>query len=264
MVLRSIASDPRSVIMSAREPVDDLSVPSLIVFGPSTSWPSTEFLRHIRHVLLHEQKLSSLTDAIRSLPQTWLSLVDAEPALLNTPGLKHLQYLSSWLQTGCLLPSGGSQETSASDQCVSIPPNTLLSPLTVIIHIVQYFEFLNIQSALESRSQAHERPIVIEGFCTGLLTAQVVACSPSQTLLVENGCRALRLAAAIGAFIDLNGIWRAPPYKTSCVAARWSSVAGKEKLESIIQRNPGVSCTCSCRIGAYADHHTGLCVSDER
>jgi hypothetical protein len=244
MVLCSGASRPRPGKMNTRESIEDLPLPSLIVFGPSTSWPSTDFLRHIRHTLLHEQKLSGFTEAIRGLPQTWLSLVDAEPTLSNTPGLKYLESLSSWLQTGCLLPSVGSQGTSTTDQGDSIPPNTLLSPLTVIIHIVQYFEFLNLQSALESDARAPESPILVEGFCTGLLAAQVVACSPSQVLLVENGCRALRLAAAIGAFVDLNGIWRDPPFKTSCIVARWSSTVGKEKLERLILRAPGVSCMC--------------------
>jgi hypothetical protein len=44
----------------------------------------------------------------------------------------------------------------------------------------------------------------IQGFCTGLLTALAVASSPDEETLVEVACQFVRLAACIGAYIDLD------------------------------------------------------------
>jgi hypothetical protein len=249
--------------MNAREPITQFSPPSLVVFGPSTSWPTEDFLHHVRQVLLDQPRLSKFTDAIRGLPQSYPPLVEAEPKLSKTPGLNYLESLSLWLETGCLLPTGDSQQSRATGQCDPIPPNILLSPLTVIIHIVQYFEFTNVMRDFESRAQAHKSPILVQGFCTGLLVAQAVACSSSENLFVENASRALRLAVAIGAFIDLNGIWSDPPYKTSCFVARWSSVLEKEQLENIVQASPGVSRNISLENRRIDLRHAGLHISHQ-
>ncbi|CAI6341038.1 unnamed protein product [Periconia digitata] len=223
--------------MTARKSMASFPVPSLIAFGPSTSWPSKDFLKYIRRVLLGDQRLYKFAEAIRDLPNAWLSLVEIEPALSNTPGLKYLESLSQWVKTGILSPANF-QKYESADAWDSIPPNTLLSPLTVIIHIVQYFEFLQLWRDSGSRSHVRSSSIVIEGFCTGQIAAQAVALSSSEDVLLKMASRALRLAAGMGALIDLDGIWQATPHKTSVFVARWSSPGEKERLREIVASIP--------------------------
>jgi hypothetical protein len=225
--------------MTTQELMASFSVPSLIAFGPSTSWPSKTFLKYIRRVLLEDQRLCKFAEAIRDLPNAWLALVEMEPALSNTPGLRYLKSLSEWLETGTLSPDDV-QKYESADVWDSVPPNTLLSPLTVIIHIVQYFDFLELWRGSGSRSQVGSSYIVIEGFCTGQIAAQAVALSSSEDVLVEIAGRALRLAAGIGALIDLDGIWNATPHKTSAFVTRWSSSGEEERLQEIVESIPNV------------------------
>src|SRR5436305_8096447 len=107
-----------------------MALPSLVVFGPQTIWPSAEYLSQIRYLLLNEPCLSIFLSAIRDLPNLWTALVETNPRLSCVPGVQVLNDLKRWVDTGDMF-------SYASD----IPPNVLSTPLTVIIHIVQYLDY---------------------------------------------------------------------------------------------------------------------------
>ncbi|EHK97154.1 putative Phthiocerol synthesis polyketide synthase type I PpsA [Glarea lozoyensis 74030] len=68
-------------------------LPSLLVFGPQTEFPSEQVLHDLRQELLSSPRLSVLLKAIDDLPQFWQSLVDFDPSLRQIPGNEHLGQL---------------------------------------------------------------------------------------------------------------------------------------------------------------------------
>lgn len=169
--------------------------------------------------------MQSFVAAINELPTLWEALVQFDPRLKQVPGLESINALKSWIEEGELVSS---YETT---------PNVLLSPLTIIIHIVQYFHFLrsNDCGATQSRILESSRSGGIQGFCTGLLSAIAVGCSKSEESISENAAVALRLAVCIGAYVDLDGAFADPPNEVMCFAVRWRSESQKDVLHSTIR-----------------------------
>jgi len=211
--------------------------PSLLVFGPQSAISlSRETLAEVRTVLLHDTRLSVLVRAIRDLPEIWNLLVSSDSDLNRIPGLDSIHKLSRWIDKGELT---WSPETLL---------NILFTPLTVIIQLVQYFQYLgkgktqrNHSSILASTSEGG-----VQGFCTGFLTASVVACSKNETELSDLGAVAIRLAVCIGAYVDLDGSISKPLHETTCLAVRWKTdVGSKDKALNTLKDYPDVGCYCS-------------------
>lgn len=76
--------------------------------------------------------------------------------------------------------------------------------LLTLVQYCRYFQFLqakNIrhQELLETLGQGGE----VHGYCAGMLPAVAIASSANEAELVENTCRALHIALAIGIYADL-------------------------------------------------------------
>ncbi|KAF2803145.1 ketoacyl-synt-domain-containing protein [Mytilinidion resinicola] len=205
-----------------------MDLPTLIVFGPQTPWPSEKYLEQLRATLLNDPQLSPLVRATRNLPDLWFSLIDTEPSLAKTPALEDFVELSNWVEYGRL-----SRRTEAA-------PNSLLTPLTVIIHAVQYTQYFRRTRSdvsqidlLESTSHAG-----IQGLCTGFLTAAAVASSNDIDDLLEHIAVVLRLAAIVGVFVSLNGIYAESAKETTCFVAQWGSEPQYMSLLDVLEQYP--------------------------
>ena len=103
----------------------------LIVFGPQTVGPSKEVLAEIRKYLLSGPRLGSFLDALKNLPNLWDHLVRNDRSLKAAPGRETLELLADWIQYN-EAPDGSNAES-----------NLLGMSLTIVIHVAQYFRYLD-------------------------------------------------------------------------------------------------------------------------
>lgn len=208
------------------------TLPSLLVFGPQTTWPTSEYLFQLRAVLLLEPQLRTFLIAIKALPELWQALVDHDSALAAVPGDECLKNLREWIDHGEL--------SLTSD----VPPNVLLMPFTIIIHIIQYFHYIGSNDG-PSQTEVLDNIKLggVQGFCTGILTAIAVACSKNEEDINAFGAVALRLALCIGAYVDLDGAFADEAHVTSSLAVRWRSEAGHDRILETLKSYPEVSST---------------------
>ena len=203
-----------------------MPLPSLVVFGPQPPCPSIEYLSRLRLSLLHNRRLATFLAAIKSLPNLWSILVEANPSLTQVPGLRLLEDIKRWIEHG-----------NFPLQTSETLPNVLLTPLTIIVHIVEYFSYLEYLDPGTSHSQVLDsvRDGGIQGFCTGFLAAISLACSRTEENINEFGAVALRLAVCIGALVDLDARFAVPPHETSCFTVRWSATSGRSQVSDILK-----------------------------
>ncbi|KAI9884810.1 MAG: Type I Iterative PKS [Watsoniomyces obsoletus] len=202
-----------------------MAQPSLVVFGPQTTWPTAEYLFQLRAVLLLDPRLHSFLFAIKGLAEFWQDLVKHDPALKVVSGGKYMDDLREWIDHGEFPPKSG------------VPPNVLTMPFTIIIHLVQYFHYMD-QDVSQAQLLEGLKVGGVQGFCTGILTALAVGCSKTEEGVNTYGAVALRLALCIGAYVDLDGISSDGALESASLAVRWRSAAGHELIMEILKNYP--------------------------
>lgn len=209
-----------------------MASPSLIIFGSQTIWPSSEYLGELWISLVREPRLSAFTNALKQLPDLWEILLKSDARLHCVPGRESVRSLRQWFDTG---------HFPATTEPV---PSILSTPMTIIVHIVQYLDYfkanriafpthLDLLKSLQSGG--------VQGFCTGFLTAIAVACSKNEKDIDELGAVALRLAVCIGAYVDLDGAYATPPNETRWLAVRWKQEVDKDRVLNILKSYPDVN-----------------------
>ena len=200
----------------------------LIVFGAHTPCPSKPFLDEIRNYLLLEPRLSTFLEALKSLPRLWDRLVHHDQALKAVPGRETLERLADWIQHG-ELPDG-----------MTVESNLFSMPLTIIIHIVQYLHYLE-GHVSHSKLMEDLSTAGVQGFCLGLLSAVAIGCARQEAEVQAQAAVALRLAACIGAYIDLHRMYTTDSFETVSLAVRWKSSTDHSLLLEVLQSYPEVS-----------------------
>ena len=200
----------------------------LIVFGPQTSCPPKDFLAEIRKYLLSEPRLGTFLEALKNLPSLWDRLVRHDQSLKAVPGRETLERLGDWIQHG-----GLPDETNAES-------NLFGMPLTIIIHIVQYFHYLD-GNISHTKLMEDVSTAGVQGFCLGLLSAVAVGCARQEAEVNALAAVALRLAVCIGAYIDLQRAYTADSFDTVSLAVRWKSTTSHNLLLEVLQTYPEVS-----------------------
>ncbi|KAL3470338.1 hypothetical protein BJX99DRAFT_267529 [Aspergillus californicus] len=188
--------------------------PAALVFGPQTTLPSADLAFQLRTALLLSPRLYPLRACIETLPDIWPVLLALDPSLTRISGAKALNELCRWLSHG---------EFPSVDE-ISQLPAVFVTPFTVTLHIVQYLCYTD----SKNQGPSHEYVIQsakdrgrIQGFCTGLLSAVTIATSPDVDSVCSRAAVALRLAVALGAYIDLD-----------CVDSSFSSIAVRFRLST--------------------------------
>ncbi|KAK6852921.1 polyketide synthase [Apiospora arundinis] len=186
------------------------TIPSILVFGPQTR-PSPNDLADLRHELRSNSRLSRVHAGALDLPIVWRKLVALDSDLSQVAADSHLQEFLEWLE--------GERETPYCARKCSI---TLTFLLNYLIQIKQYVRFLHSVDRGENRdaqSSMLERLRLggVHGFCVGFLCATVVSLSGSEDDLADSAVRALRLAFAIGVYVERD----TTNEPTTCISARW-------------------------------------------
>ncbi len=210
-----------------------MSRPSLVIFGPQTSWPNSHYLSQLRAVLLLEPRLKTFLAAIKELPDLWRALVKNDSRLENTiPGLEHLQGLWEWIDYGTSPVKYG-----------GVPPNILSMPFTIILQITQYFHYLSGTGCELLHAQVLENAKIggVQGFCTGILTTIAVACSKDEEDVNRLGAVAMRLAVCVGAYVDMDDLSADESFESVSLAIRWRSEDGLDRVLETLKSYPNVS-----------------------
>lgn len=204
-------------------------LPSAVVCGSQTIPPPQECLEHIRFHLQNSHNFKGLFDAILELPNLCSRLKERDPQL-NQISVAPIISLAQWV-----LDHNFTLEIPAT------LPNILLAPLTVLIHIVQYNQYLN-HLALDD-AHIHIREAVrdggFQGLCTGSLSAAALACSATRIDIGKNVAIAMRLAMCIGAYVDLDQM-KMGDSKMTCFIARWGPECQREDVEEFLSHYPQV------------------------
>lgn len=234
------------------------SIPSLIVCGSQTIPPARETLDQLASYLTQSSnpELKAVREVILALPALWTTLKATEPlfhALSDEPIIS----LRDWLSRHDTGSEVGNDSYSYNIPHLHIPdtlPNILLAPLTVVIHIAQYSQYLD-GLGLDGSDDAHahiRNPTAaqttgvgskFQGLCIGSLSAAALDASPTRTALVQNAAAAVRLAVCIGAYIDAGRLTDSRSNSCSeivCVIARWGVDCCREMVDGILSRYPEV------------------------
>ena len=209
------------------------AIPSLLVFGPLTEFPSQDILAELRHELIRNPRLSSFHSAVKNLPRFWQTLTDSDPSLIRVPGAEYLEELCRWIVDGGHFPHH-----------LGKIPNVYALPVTVILQITQYVRYLSwlgVDNAHDSVIKGLESGGV-QGFCAGFLSAIAVSSCEREEDIGAVAAISLRLAVSIGAYVDQDGVFAEPPNETACAAIRWrdNDVSKRNELIDLIRTYPDV------------------------
>jgi hypothetical protein len=167
------------------------------------------------------------------LPSLWPVMTEAWPALSKLSGEKQLVTLYQNFEEGLIDES----ETEAS--------NLLLTPLTVMRHLVDFWSLKDVSthpafpSLVSSPPKAADRKIIdSQGFCVGFLAATVVACSRDTREFQTIASNAIRLAVCIGALVDLDEFTSG---SATSMAVRCESMQDYDFLDRVLTQIPNVS-----------------------
>lgn len=203
-------------------------IASVAVFGPQSKTPTDAYLADLSEYIRSNDIFAPLEQAIEGLPETWNALLNFHEGFASLEdGPTCTQVMADWIT--------GKRPMSWGDD---VPSGTLALPMLTIIHLVQYFQYL------EQRSMTHKELLKalkagagIQGYCGGMLSAISVACASSEEEIIANACKAIRVAVGIGAACD---VMDENPGKLSCIMVVRTKYDGQG--DEIVNMFPGVSC----------------------
>lgn len=216
-------------------PLSDTSTPAqrVLLFGSQALAVDSKFLEKFS-TQLNEQNHRWALDAVSSLPEIWPDVVKSNPKLEYAEGEKLLKELDIALRTG-----------SISESLFPLP-NVILSPLTVIIHLVQYSALL--RAWLPHLGDCEEIPASTTnntetlGLCTGMLSAFSVGCASTLAELKQHGTVAVRLGMLIGAVVDAeekdSTLSNGP---AASFSVSWTGTESNSSINAVLEKFPEVS-----------------------
>lgn len=198
--------------------------PSLLAFGSQFTRPSKQYLAHLRALLLIDSRFSPLLAAIEDLSVVRQKLVKFDGNLEEVLGRGETDPIQQWIK--------GEDLRLTSDRW----SNVLITPLTVLVHMVQYLQYVKSNEAATTHQNLMKNVQIggAQGCGAGILSAIAVACSESENDVVKFATIILRLAVCIGAFVDLDGLPADSQAKWKCLAVCWTSEAGGAVLRKIL------------------------------
>lgn len=200
----------------------------MLAFGPQEPCPNTSTMQRLRHVLQDDPALLDMQQCIQDLPVSWNVLVEQDERLGALPGAANVAALKSWL-----LDSNSHEKADAT-------ANQITMPLTVIMHLVQYRQYLQqFSQTTYSSIMQNVTHGGVQGFCTGLISAHAVATMKSAKDFGACSSSAIRLALCIGAHVDLESLKNGQQVVSAIV--RWSGDDGGKQVEATLARYTDVS-----------------------
>lgn len=199
--------------------------PSAAVFCPQNRPPTVDYLKQIRDDLCGNTFLAPFVQAILDLKSTWDLYSESNPAIARLiQGPRHVQQLHDWIANNDAAP------------LVETLSGIVVLPMLTIIHITQYFQYLDALGISHATFLDHIQPGGTQGLCGGLLAAMAIAVSCNEKEVVKHASVSLRLALCIGLCGELGDD---PSHLGSTTVVLRTKEVGQ--AEEIIARYPGVS-----------------------
>ncbi|KAI1768922.1 putative polyketide synthase [Hypoxylon sp. FL1150] len=195
--------------------------PAVLLFGSlALSFDATAF-HQLRKAVTGRESLAWLFNTLSRLAD------DCEVALGAVPILKQPRVRDQLLDVQDALATGRSLRVA--DRL----PNTVLIPLVVAAHLVQYVTLLE-HSELTHDEFVAKGDRETLGLCTGLLPAFAVAGSHNQADLERHAAAAVRLGMLVGLAVD----WRDALSPSKSLSVGWSSSEAHDTMVRTLQDVP--------------------------
>lgn len=197
---------------------------TVLLFGSqSLSFDANSF-NVIRTSLEKEENLRWIRHTVADLPSVLSTALQHVPNLKDceTWACSMVQKLNDWLDSG--------HQPSSLDP--SALPNTILTPLVVILHLSQYMRYLTASSSDQDNKLFSERQLETYetlGLCTGLLSSLAVSSSRTRLQLEKYGSVAIRLAMLVGLVVDARN-QSTSHWPSRSIAAMWYSEEQKMRM----------------------------------
>ncbi|KAL4944975.1 hypothetical protein BDV06DRAFT_219781 [Aspergillus oleicola] len=218
------------------------TIPSLILCGPQTIPPTAESLEQLAAYLEQSSELKPLLEAALDLPTLLEALKRRDPRLPTFPDAPWVG-MTKWLS-----PSGSKSPLIVPESL----PNTILAPLTVILHIVEYLQYLDSLRLDDAHAYIRDTVaaarkdntnVMFQGLCIGSLTAMALGVSSTREEIGSNAVIAMRLAMCVGAYVDSErpDMTAGGSKITSdvvCITTRWDADCSREQVEDVLRRYP--------------------------
>ena len=200
-------------------------VASAAVFCPQNRPPTVDYLKRLRLALVNSPNLGPFVEAILDLPATWelYAQTNSDIAALSQ-GPQHIQQLRDWIIDDKAAP------------LVETLSGILILPLLTIIHITQYFQYLEVLDITHAQFLDDIRIGGTQGLCGGLFAAIALAASRDEIEVVKNASIAVRLALCVGACGELGDD---PNNLGSTTVVLRTKLVGQ--ADEIVAKFPGVS-----------------------
>jgi hypothetical protein len=197
-----------------------------LAFGPEERIPSAGILTQLRQILQEDPTFAAITACLRQLPNTWHIITQQDPRLKSTTGEKRAVALP------CLLLDDGEHEDD-------LYANQVIMPMTVLVHMVQYRQFL--QQNLSTNHKSIMQSVAaggVQGFCAGLFSAFAVCCMSTEEDFDACATYAIKLAMCVGAYVDLVG--GLEDLEMASAVLRWSATDGRDRANEVVARYQSV------------------------
>ncbi|KAJ1323107.1 phthiocerol/phenolphthiocerol synthesis type-I polyketide synthase C [Microdochium nivale] len=200
----------------------------VLLFGWQARSLDEEKLASIHRVVHSSSANSWIIDAVVDLPAQ-LALLTSISKEFNERAGTLLGHLVRWLRDG--EPPHGAD---------FVRYNTLLTPLTIIHHLLQYSTYLDAKyphHRPDARFTAARGTTESLGFCTGLISAYAVSSASDVESFRAYGAIAIRMAMACGLVVDqLN--YSNHDTQTTSIAVVWQSSEAKQGFEKVLAAFP--------------------------
>jgi hypothetical protein len=200
---------------------------SVAVFGPQGAAPAVCYLQAIRTYIINHRILKCIHEGIHTLHNIRALVAEKNKDVAALPQAEeYISYFTRWIIDGDPAP------------IASIASSIVALPRLFIIHVVQYFQFLE-ESAIshaEFTSRVHKSGGGFQGYCGGMPAAVALASARDDQELACNIMTAIRLAFSIGLYTELGDDSRVPGLAIMVVR-----VEGEAQAEELVGMFPGVS-----------------------
>lgn len=199
---------------------------SALAFGPEERIPNAERLKQLSHILRGNSRFTALSACLKHLPDVWTAVVHEDDRLESVAGEKRASALSRLLL----------DDQEHEDD---MHANQVIMPMTVLIHMVQYRQFLQ-QYPTQSHASILRSVAAggVQGFCAGLISAFAVCSMNTEDDFDACATFAIKLSMCVGAYVDYS--MSETNLETSSAILRWSIANGRNQVNEVVAQHKSV------------------------
>ncbi|KAK0637387.1 hypothetical protein B0T17DRAFT_613985 [Bombardia bombarda] len=197
---------------------------SFAVFGPQGVAPTVVYLLSLRAYIANHPVLRCIVEEISTLQDVWNLVASNNKKIAALPQApKYMHAFTEWLIDG------------NPEAIVSTASSITTLPRLCIIHVVQYFQFLESRgiSHIDFIGQVRKSGGGLQGYCGGLPATAALSSALDDQEIARNIMTAIRLSFAIGLYTELGDDTRVPGLAIMVVR-----VEREEQAQALVDKFP--------------------------